>query len=146
MSLVYWDSMLFIYLLERNPAYFPVVKSIHEDMKRRGDTLCTSIITVGELLVAPRKLGSQSGAERILNFFAAGSVRLLPYDLETANQFALVRAWTGVSTPDAIHLASAAQSQVHLFLTNDRRLHSLKVPGIANIAGTHPQVLKGIAP
>lgn len=146
MSLVYWDSMLFVYLFDRNPAFFPIVETIHKEMTHRGDTLCTSIFTIGELLVVPRKLGSQSGADRVLNFFASGSIRLIPFDSETANQFALVRAWTGASPPDAIHLASAAQAQVDLFLTNDRKLQTLKIPGIAQIAGLDPHVLKGIRP
>jgi len=146
MSLVYWDSMLFVYLLERNPTFFPLVKTMHEEMRRRGDTLCTSIFTVGEVLVVPRKLGSQSGADRILSFFATGTLRLLPYDLETANQFALVRAWTGASPPDAIHLASAAQVQVDLFLTNDRKLLPMRVPGIGRIAGLDPKVLRAVQP
>lgn len=146
MSLIYWDSMVFVYLLERNPTYFPLVKTIHEEMRRRGDTLCTSIFSVGEVLVAPRKLGSQSGADRILRFFAGGTLRLLPYDLETANQFALVRAWTGASPPDAIHLASAAQAQVDLFLTNDRKLHAMRIPGIAHIAGLDANLLNAIQP
>ncbi|HEY7838794.1 MAG TPA: hypothetical protein VIC54_09360 [Terriglobales bacterium] len=37
--------------------------------------------------------------------------------------------------PDALHLAIAATAGVNLFLTNDRRLHRLKVPGIDFIAG-----------
>lgn len=36
MSRVYWDSMLFIYLIEGNPAYAPRVKFVHEEMGRRG--------------------------------------------------------------------------------------------------------------
>ncbi|HTX75126.1 MAG TPA: PIN domain-containing protein [Terracidiphilus sp.] len=146
MSLVYWDSMLFVYLLERNPRFLPIIETIHNEMTHRGDTLCTSIFTVGELLVVPRRFGSQSGADRVLNFFAGGTIRMLSFDLETANQFALVRAWTGASPPDAIHLASAAQAQVGLFLTNDRKLQTLKIPGIAQIAGLDPNVLNAIRP
>jgi predicted nucleic acid-binding protein len=146
MSLVYWDSMMFAYLLEKNPSFFAVAKAIHEAMRRRGDTLCTSIITVGEILVGPRKLGSQSGTDRVLDFFASGTVKLLSYDLETANHFATVRAWTGASSPDAIHLALAAQAQVDVFLTNDRKLRNLTIPGIRQFVGLDPQALKSIFP
>jgi len=37
--------------------------------------------------------------------------------------------------PDALHLAIAATAGVNLSLTNDRRLHRLKIPGIDFIAG-----------
>lgn len=142
MSLVYWDSMLFAYLLEKSPTFFPVTKAVHEAIRRRGDTICTSIFTVGEVLVGPRKMGSHSGAELVSQFFATGSIRLLPFDLETANQFSFVRAWTGVPPADAIHLASAAQAQVDVFLTNDGQLLSCKIPGIGRFAGLDPALLR----
>lgn len=142
MSLVYWDSMLFVYLLERNPRYFSAVTWVHDAMRRRGDTLCTSIFTVGEVLVGPRRMGSHSGADRILDFFAAGTIRLLPYTIETANQYALVRAWTRAKPPDSVHIASAALAQADIFLTNDEQLQSLQIPGIGRIAGLDLSLLK----
>ena len=61
MSRVYWDSMLFIYLLEANPVYGTQVRRMHEGMLRRGDTLCTSVFTVGEVLTGPRKRNDIAG-------------------------------------------------------------------------------------
>ena len=52
---------------------------------------------------------------------------------QTAN--ARIRAENRVSPPDAIHLASAAQAGVELFLTNDHRVRGLVIPGIDFIAG-----------
>jgi hypothetical protein len=46
-----------------------------------------------------------------------------------------------VSPPDAIHLASAAHASVDLFLTNDRRLQGLVIPGIDFIAGMDVNLL-----
>jgi predicted nucleic acid-binding protein len=146
MSVIYWDSMVFVYLIERHTTYFHTAKTIYEAMKRRGDTLCTSIVTVGEVLVGPRKLGSQFAADRILNFFATGAVRVLPFDLETANQFSFVRAWTTASPADAMHLATASQAQVDLFFTNDRKLQSLQIPGIARIAPLEAQTVMRLLP
>lgn len=146
MSRVYWDSMMFIYAIEKNPRFFPAVKSIHEAMKRRGDTLCTSIFTVGEVLVGPRKIGSQSGADRIKNYFAGGTVSILPFSFETAEQFALIRSWTGASPSDAIHLAAAAEAHVDVFLTNDTNLLSFRIPGIPLISSLDPAALKKILP
>jgi hypothetical protein len=48
---------------------------------------------------------------------------------------ARIRANNRVSPADAIHLASAAQSGVNLFLTNDRVLPKLVISGIDFIAG-----------
>jgi predicted nucleic acid-binding protein len=146
MSRIYWDSMLFIYAIEKNPVYFPVVKMVHEAMQRRRDTLCTSIFTVGEVLVGPRKLGSQSGVDRIRNYFAGDSVSILPFTIETAEQFALIRSWTGTSPSDAIHLAAAAEAHADVFLTNDANLLRLRIPGIPLIASLDPVLLKKILP
>lgn len=146
MSKVYWDSMLFIYLIEKHPKYFPVVKMVHEAMMRRGDILCTSIFTVGEVLVGPRKIGSQSGVDRIRNYFAGGTVSILPFTFETAEQFAIIRTWTGASPSDAIHLAAAAETQADVFLTNDKNLLSLQIPGIPLISNLDSAMLRRILP
>jgi predicted nucleic acid-binding protein len=138
--------MLFIYVIEKNPAYFSIVRTVHEAMKRRGDTLCTSILTVGEVLVGPRKSGSQSGVDRIRNYFAGDTISILPFTFETAEQFALIRSWTGTSPSDAIHLAAAAEAHVDIFLTNDADLLRLKIPGITLIANLDPVVLSRILP
>ena len=144
MSRIYWDSMVFIYVIEKNPTYFPIVKMVHEAMKRRRDTLCTSIFTVGEALVGPRKLGSQSGVDRIKSYFAGDTVSILPFTFETAEQFALIRSWTGASPSDAVHLAAAAEAHIDVFLTNDAKLLSLRIPGIPLIANLDPVALRKI--
>lgn len=144
MSRIYWDSMIFIYAIEKNPDFFPIVKTVHEAMQRRGDTLCTSIFTVGEVLVGPRKIGSQSGVDRIKDYFAGGTVSILPFTFETAQQFALIRSWAGTTPSDAIHLAVAAEAQVDVFLTNDTDLLRLRIPGIALIANLDSAVLSRI--
>jgi len=146
MSRVYWDSMIFIYVIEKNPDYFPIVKSVYENMARRGDTVLTSIFTLGELLVGPRKLGSQSAVDRIRSYFALGTVSILPFTFETSEQFALIRSWTGASPSDAIHLAAAAEAQVDVLLTNDTKLLSLRIPGIAEIADLDPIRLARLLP
>ena len=146
MSRVYWDSMVFIYAIEKNPTYFPIVKAVHEAMKRRRDTLCTSIFTVGEVLVGARKAGSQSAVDRIKNYFAGDTAAILPFTLETAEQFALIRSWTRASPSDAIHLAAAVEAHVDVFLTNDAKLLPLRIPGIPLIACLDPVALSKILP
>lgn len=135
MSRIYWDSMLFIYALEGHPEFAPKLVTLLEEMKRRGDTLCTSVITVGEVLVGPIKMGSHSGADRVRAYFTSGAVEVLPLTFEAALQFAHIRAWTGAGPPDALHLATASTADIDLFITNDKKLHSLKIPGIPLIAG-----------
>ena len=135
MSRIYWDTMLFAYLLEDNPAHAARVRQIIGCMEKRRDTLCTSVLTIGELLVVPYKRGSTEVAQQIRYYLQPPTVEILPFTVETAERFARIRGEHRVTPADAIHLASAAQAGVDLFLTNDRKLQALVVLGIDFIAG-----------
>jgi predicted nucleic acid-binding protein len=130
MNRVYWDSMLFIYLLEANPEFGPRVVQMYRAMQRRKDSLCTGIFTVGEVLTGPRKRNDAAGAQAIQTFFRGREVELLPFDLEAADRYSVIRAQGNVRQPDAIHLATAARASVDLFVTNDESLRKLVIPGI----------------
>jgi predicted nucleic acid-binding protein len=146
MSRVYWDSMLFIYLLEGHPAFGPITAGILKEMVERKDTLCTSVFCVGEVLTGPRKLGFYAAADKTMRFFSSSAVDVLPFSLETADQFSKVRASTGVSPADAIHLATAALAGADIFLTNDKQLLQLHVPGIKYIAGLDRRIYSKYQP
>jgi predicted nucleic acid-binding protein len=135
LSLIYWDTMLFVYWLEDNPSYADRVQGIWEAMKRRGDTLCSSVFTVGEALTGSYKRGSPEAAAQVRELLRPPHVELIPFTLEVADRYARIRAENRVSPPDAIHLASAAEAGVDLFLTNDERLQGLVIRGIDFIAG-----------
>jgi predicted nucleic acid-binding protein len=127
--------MLFVYALEENPTFSPAVRRILQSMIERGDTLCTSVFSVGEVLAGPRKLSSHSGADRVKQFFASKVVEVLPFNLDTADRFSVIRAETGARPADAIHLATAVEAHADLFLTNDKKLHNMRIRGIPFIAG-----------
>jgi predicted nucleic acid-binding protein len=135
MSRIYWDTMFFAYLIEANPEHGFRVQQILSSMKKRQDTLCTSIFTIGEVLTGPYKKGAFDLASTVKELIRPPEVELLPFNLETTERYARIRANNRVSPADAIHLASAAQSGVNLFLTNDRTLPKLVIPGIDFIAG-----------
>lgn len=130
MSKIYWDSMVFIYLLEGNPQFLPKVQRILQQTELRGDTLATSVFTLGEVLTGPRRIGASDVVASIKSYFASGSVALLPFDTETADRYSILRSTFRVTQADAIHLSTAAVSGVDLFLTNDSLLWKLVIPGI----------------
>jgi hypothetical protein len=47
----------------------------------------------------------------------------------------MLRASTSVRSANAIHLATASASGVDLFLTHDKKLQRLSIPGVPFIAG-----------
>jgi predicted nucleic acid-binding protein len=110
-------------------------------MMQRGDQLCTSVFTVGEILTGAYKTGRQKEALQIRKYFESDVLRLLPFDLNTADRYATVRAKNKVSPADAIHLATAAQAGVDVYFTNDGSLKKLVVSGIDFIAGLDGSIL-----
>lgn len=135
MSTIYWDSMLFIYVLEGNPQFAPTVAKIQRQMYAHGHKLVTSVFTLGEVLTGPRKLGAQNGIDAVKAYFESGTVELLPFTGETADRYSVLRSSFNIAQADAIHLATAAIAGVDAFVTNDRSLHRLRIPGIAFIVG-----------
>jgi len=133
--------MLFVYWLEENPDYVETVYKIYRKMTTRGDTLCTSIFAVGEILIGPAKTNDANLRHAIREYFASPGIELLPFNLETTEIYSRIRAENTVSAADAIHLATAAQARTDLFLTNDRRLANLTIPGIDFIAGLDTNIL-----
>jgi predicted nucleic acid-binding protein len=135
LSRVYWDAMVFIYLVEDHPVFGSSVRRVYDRMLEREDTLCTSVFTLGEALIGPIKGRDAELAARMKTVFRSDEVKLLPFLPSTAEIYADIRVNFPVKSPDAIHLATAAEAKADLFLTNDKHLHRLKIPGISFIAG-----------
>ncbi|MGB6828043.1 MAG: PIN domain-containing protein, partial [Terracidiphilus sp.] len=92
MSRIYWDSMLFIYMLEANPVFGPMAKRILHQIVSRGDALCTSVFTIGEVLTGPRRRGSVSGVDAAKKYFLSGAIEILPFTEQTADQYGIIRS------------------------------------------------------
>jgi len=131
---VFWDTNLFIYLLEDNPEFGPAVADLRKRMLRRKDRLVTSAMTVGEILVRPVSLRNLAVVERYRKYFSSPSVMLAPFDLAAAEIYAHVRQDRSIQPADAIQLSSAAASGVDLFITNDDRLSRKIIPGVRFIS------------
>jgi predicted nucleic acid-binding protein len=127
---IYWDTMIHAYWFENNRDHGARVEHIYQVMLQRGDVLCSSILILSELLVGPVKHGDSVGVQAIEGFFDSGSISMLPYSRRAANIFAELRAHHGVKSLDALHLAIAADAGVDLFLTYDRHLNKLLMPGL----------------
>lgn len=121
--------MIHVYWLE-DATRGPRVQHIYETMLKRTDILCSSLFVLSELLVGPLKDGNFAAAASIEQFFDSDAVMMLPYPRQAARLFAKLRANHGIKSLDALHLAIAASSGVDLFLTFDRRLNKLVMPGL----------------
>lgn len=130
MTRIYWDSMLFIYMLEDNPSFCAKARRILNQIVTRGYILSTSVFSIGEILTGPRRRGSVSGVDAVKKYFSGGAVEVLPFTATTADRYSTIRAANRVSQADGIHLASAAEIGCDVFFTNDGDLRKLSIPGI----------------
>lgn len=129
MSRVFWDTNLFIYLIEDVPGWGDKVDALRRRMVARGDQLYTSALTLGEVLVKPLRTGD----DRLTRAYEAailGGAVVLPFDRAVARRYAVVRSDRSIRPADAIQLACAAEADIDLFITNDDRLSRKVVPGI----------------
>ena len=132
MSRVFWDTNLFVYLVEGAGARAESVVALRRRMLGRGDELLTSTLTLGELLVKPVEVRDDELRDRYAKAMRDG-VTLLAFDTPAALRFAAIRSDRSIRAPDAIQLACAAAGGTDLFITNDDRLSRKNVPGIAFI-------------
>jgi predicted nucleic acid-binding protein len=134
MSRVYWDSMLFIYLLEDHATYAPRAQHLLQRAYERGDWLCTSYLGLGEVLAGTVRSPDTSKAATIQSTLDAMGFSYLPFDERAVMPFSKLRGEGKLKIADSIHLACAAAAGVDMFLTGDRQLVGLHVPGIQFVA------------
>lgn len=133
MSKVFFDTHVFIYMFEGLEPNRSRVLGIRKRMLDRGDRIVTSAMTLGEVLVKPTKLGQTSLIEQYDRAIRS-TAQVVNFDASIAWRYASLRATHTLRSADAVQLACAAHFGVDLFITNDKHLHKLDVPGIGFIA------------
>ena len=129
MSRIFWDTNIYVYLLEDYGDFSKQAAGLRARMLTSGDQLMTSTLTLGEILVKPMEQGNSELCAQYEQAIAATSL-LLPFDVTAAKVYAALRQDRSLEAPDAVQLACAAAAGCDLFITNDRRLQGKTVPGI----------------
>jgi predicted nucleic acid-binding protein len=128
-SRIFWDTNLFIYLIEEFGDLSERVIKLRKRMVERGDELYTSALTLGEILIKPMEAGDEALARRYESALLRGAV-IISFDVEPARLYATIRKDRTIRPPDAIQLACASHARVDLFITNDERLSTKSIPRI----------------
>jgi len=134
-TLVFWDTMLFIYLLQSDPKFGDRVAFLRQRSLERGDQICTSALALGEVLAGVHRDKSPADADKVRKGILDAGVRILPFDAAASDIFGRIRSKYKTAAADSIHLACAAVAGVDLFLTGDTELRTLHIPGIKFIHG-----------
>lgn len=141
MSRVFWDAMLLIYLLEGNPQFRPRAEALLARSRRRGDTLFTSYLAVGEIMAGVERFDSPLKIASVRQTLVEIGFRFLPFDDGAMRPFSILRGREKMKIADSIHLACAASAGIDLYLTGDTQLFKLDVPGIQFIADFNSPIL-----
>lgn len=130
MSRIFLDTNFFIYLIEGASPQAARARYLSRAFISRRDEIFTSVMSLGEVLVAPLKNGDFALTQRYRRIFRGQGITVLPFVEQAAEAFARIRMGGAVKPPDAIQLATAGTVGCDLFLTNDDRLQGITVPGI----------------
>lgn len=116
------DTMIWIYLLDEHPQYVDLAAAVFALIEQGSSQGVTSTLTLAELLTAPARAGDTQALQDyelyVTNF---PNLQLLPPNVAIARQTALVRAGTGLKTPDAIQIATAIHAGASALVSNDKR-------------------------
>ncbi|MFQ6064322.1 MAG: type II toxin-antitoxin system VapC family toxin [Candidatus Bathyarchaeia archaeon] len=121
------DTVAFIYHLEENHMYLPFTNVLFEMVENGIIKGVTSVITVMEILVKPKKERNEQAIQEykfILQTFP--NLKIKPIDFHTAEKAAELRAKYGIKPPNAIHLAAALTERANAFVTNDEKLKQVE--------------------
>lgn len=133
-SIVYVDTCIIIYTVEKLPEYLEILNLIWEKLENGEIEIITSELTLMECLVLPLKIKNNRLITAYQSILSTTKLKMLPITQPILREAANLRAKTKLKTPDAIHIATALNLNCDLFLTNDL--------GLKNIANFSTIVLK----
>lgn len=126
--------MLFVYHFEDHPEFGPAATRLLRRAERDQLQLVTSVLTLMETLVVPKRQKQVQLCERYRELFAGfPHLAVLPIDPPIAEAASDLRATYSLRTPDALHLATAIVAGAEAFVTEDRRLAHISAIRVVDI-------------
>jgi predicted nucleic acid-binding protein len=117
---VYFDTNIFIYLLEGNNNLRLQIEALQEIIVAGEVSIFSSELAFTEMLPLVVRSKNDIAIRRVMQFLEEDRLfQLVPIDRIICIQAGVLRGETGMKTPDAIHVASAMSASCSHFLTND---------------------------
>lgn len=120
--IVFLDANIVIYQVEAVPAFRDKVRSAISEIlaEHPSSSFAVSRLSVLECLVKPVRERNAPVIERYRSFFAASDLEIVEISSQVIERALLLRASTGIRTPDAIQAASALTlADPAIFVTGD---------------------------
>ncbi len=127
---IYLDASVIIYSVERNEPYLTLLAPAWQQAEAGQFVMVCSELVIAETLVLPIREGNADLEAAFQAVFAAPEVQLIPATRRLWEDAARIRGEAGLTTPDALHVATALWTGCALFITNDtdfRRVEGLPV-------------------
>jgi predicted nucleic acid-binding protein len=128
-GLVYADTQITIYTVEKFPDYGPLCLPLWQAAHTGALQIISSELALLETLVMPLRNNDTTLINDYRNFLLHSELRLQPLTQAILQEAAQLRATIpGLKTPDAIHAATALSQGCTLFISNDAGFR--RVPGL----------------
>ena len=133
---IYFDTSPFIYLLEKNPEYYDLVKQFFLDCYNDENELYTSTVTIEEYCIIPYRNSNQKIISDFYKLIKDMDIKIIDVDSEVADRAARIRAeYKSFKGMDSLQLATACETECEVFLTNDKQLRQFTEIHIITVAG-----------
>ncbi len=118
------DTNIFILAYNKKSPSGEKAQGLLDKILHSGDQIFISVLVFEEFLVKIYKKGLEKNLADYENFLTAGGlITVVDVTRQIARAAAKIRAdYPSVRAPDAIHLASAIDSNAKIFYTTDKRL------------------------
>jgi len=129
--IIFLDANIIIYQVEAVTTFRDKVRSVIREISSEhpGSRFAVSRLSLLECLVKPVRERDEPIIERYRSFFTASDLHIVEINPRVIEQALLLRADTGLRTPDAIQAASAMTlSEPAIFVTGDHAFS--KVPDL----------------
>ncbi len=130
---IYWDSVVFIDLIEETPGRIYKLKPVIERAMKQEVVIVTSALTMVEVVkLTNLNLLDEDAERRVTEFFENAYINVRNVDRFVAEAARPIVRKHGIKPPDAIHVATAILSKVDVLHTFDQPLlrHNGKVDGL----------------
>jgi predicted nucleic acid-binding protein len=120
---VYIDANIFIYFLDRHPVYFDAVAAFFKACATREIFGVTGEAAVAEVMVFPYRQDEPALVSRFKRFFTQKNfLWIASHDHAVFEATAMLVARKRLKFIDALHMATAIQTDCPFFITNDSAL------------------------
>jgi len=119
---VYWDSCVFIDLLQQTPSRYDACDAVHRQAEKEQIIIVTSVVTLTEVTrIKNAGIISDELSDKILEYFENPYIAVRQLDRELAKDAHRLCRRLNLMGLDGIHLATALERKVDVLYTYDSK-------------------------